>query len=435
VTPLRLLTSALILITGIAPGGRFARAQAAPQVPPGPAAAQNLASTARATSDNDVSAALRRTLPEVRYENVPLRRVLDDLSLRLGTNTVVESTNLGDAGVNLQTPVTLLLRSMPAEQVLRLALEEAVADAPLLDAVVDDGVLRISTARSLGWPVLQLHDAHRLLAVGPGKAPLPAEMRTALQQRLVKVIDQSIAPDSWDDAGGKGAITCHGDAFLVNNSLKVQQQVAALLESLASTKCGTAAWLEPGWDNEDATNRPVWAALQRVIPQVSYQQVTLARFAQDLRRGLGINVHVYAHALAKAGADAGRCATLNLSNITVERLLREILSQVATPDLRLGWDIRNGVLLIGPSAYLQRIMLVRVYGIGDLSSNNESRNWLVAFIKRTIEPDSWDEAGGQGTLTYFRGLFVVYQAPCVHRALEHLLTELRQHAAEVRAAP
>jgi hypothetical protein len=389
----------------------------------------------RVTSDEDVFAAVRRNLPEVHYENVPLGRVLDDLCARLGTNVVVEARSLADAGLSLQTPISLTLRSLPAEYVVRLVLEEAAPDGPRLDAVVDEGVLRISTARSLGDFVLQLHDIRELLASAPGQPPLAPEVRTALQLQLQKAIKCSIAPDCWDDAGGHGTISPFGNSLLVCSTLAMHREIAALTEALAKARRGGATSVTAGWDREADADNSVWAALQRVTPRVSYRDVTLARLAEDLRRALRINVHVYANALAKGGFDAGRTATLELEDVTAERVLREVLDQVAPQGLRTGWEVRNGVLLIGPLAYLQREMVARVYDVADLASSRESWQRLAKSIKISVEPDSWDEAGGRGSLTFFRGRAVVYAAPAVHREIERLLTDLRRHAAETRTQP
>jgi hypothetical protein len=387
----------------------------------------------RATSDDDVSAALRRVLPEVTYEDVALQRVLNDLCARLGTNTIIQSESLIDGRVDLEGPITLVLRQMPAEQVLRLALEEGGPDVAL-DLVIDEGVLRISTARSLERCVTQVYDIEKLFSVPPGEPVLRLEVREELRAMLLDMITGSVAPDSWEKAGGRGSIKYHGNALVAYNAPAVQRSLAALLDALVKVQRGGAAWTEPGWQEEDAANQPIWAALRSVVPQVSYSGVTLARFAADLRRSLGTNVHVFAHALDNAGMNADRQVALILTNVSVERMLREMLKQFGSEEFRLGWEVRNGVLLIGPAKYFGA-PVARVYEAGDLIRTDELLRQLRESIEGGVAPDTWERAGGRGTLYHFRGRMVVYNGPSVHRDIERLLSNLRQRAGEAKAKP
>jgi hypothetical protein len=54
---------------------------------------------------------------------------------------------------------------------------------------------------------------------------------------------------------------------------------------------------------------------------------------------------------------------------------------------------------------------------------------LVSVITATIEPDTWVDAGGRGTIeAYFGGLLVVNNNPYVHRKIEKLLQMMREAA-------
>ncbi len=53
---------------------------------------------------------------------------------------------------------------------------------------------------------------------------------------------------------------------------------------------------------------------------------------------------------------------------------------------------------------------------------------LADLITADIEPESWDEAGGPGSIRWFRGLLVVRQTDAVQARIEDVLHEIRMHA-------
>jgi hypothetical protein len=55
-------------------------------------------------------------------------------------------------------------------------------------------------------------------------------------------------------------------------------------------------------------------------------------------------------------------------------------------------------------------------------------NWLIGLIRATVNSDSWDDVGGPGAIDAYNGLLVVSQSYQTHRALKHLLDDLRSAA-------
>jgi hypothetical protein len=55
---------------------------------------------------------------------------------------------------------------------------------------------------------------------------------------------------------------------------------------------------------------------------------------------------------------------------------------------------------------------------------------LQVVIRATVLPESWDDAGGSGTMEEFGGLLVVNQSEAVHDRVEKLLQMLREAAAK-----
>lgn len=73
-------------------------------------------------ADRRVYAALSRRV-SVDFQNVPLRDVLDGLAEKMGIEIVVDQTSLADEGVSPDEPITIRLRDMTLQSVLKSILE------------------------------------------------------------------------------------------------------------------------------------------------------------------------------------------------------------------------------------------------------------------------------------------------------------------------
>jgi hypothetical protein len=60
---------------------------------------------------------------------------------------------------------------------------------------------------------------------------------------------------------------------------------------------------------------------------------------------------------------------------------------------------------------------------------DQQHSALVNVIISTIHPNSWAEAGGEGSVTEFNGLLIVKHSQTVHREIKQLLTMMREAAA------
>jgi hypothetical protein len=54
---------------------------------------------------------------------------------------------------------------------------------------------------------------------------------------------------------------------------------------------------------------------------------------------------------------------------------------------------------------------------------------FMQLLQDSIKPDSWNEAGGPGTVAEYRGLLIVYQTGPAHREMAEFLMKLRQAVA------
>ena len=53
---------------------------------------------------------------------------------------------------------------------------------------------------------------------------------------------------------------------------------------------------------------------------------------------------------------------------------------------------------------------------------------LIDLITNNVDPDSWTDVGGPGSISEYHGLIVVTQTAQTHKKVEHVLNMLRQAA-------
>jgi type II secretory pathway component GspD/PulD (secretin)/tetratricopeptide (TPR) repeat protein len=228
------------------------------------------------------------------FKDTPLRQILDDLQSYTGVNIVPDVPALEEEGISLDQPVTMrLLDGIWLKSALNLLLHQVH-----LTYVVKDQVLFITTEKNArGKLVTKIHGVLDLVipvsnstdsssvwkALGHsgdasnlklnGSSPylastslaggsavsqqssmstVPGTMSTVpggssgmstvtredpkvpLHENLIRLITNTIAPQSWDNVGGHGHIEFFplGMALVINQTPDIQEQVAELLNAL-----------------------------------------------------------------------------------------------------------------------------------------------------------------------------------------------------------
>jgi hypothetical protein len=139
--------------------------------------------------------------------------------------------------------------------------------------------------------------------------------------------------------------------------------------------------------------------------------------------------------------------TKNFKGISLRSALRLLLGE-----LKLTYVLRDEVLLITTPQQAAQMLDTRVYPIGDLASvvsgkpqpagpygsyvvRDES---LENVIRTTVEPGSWIESGGPGTLAAIalesQRVLIVHQTYAAHRQITLLLASLRDLAGKSQPA-
>jgi hypothetical protein len=186
---------------------------------------------------------LERTLERVSAQATPLEKVMQMLRDQTGVNLFVNWRALEAAGINREAPVTLDLHGVSAAVALRMALKDVGGGNVLLRFDVDEGVVIVSTADDLAKSactrVYNVRDLieeefeHRRRLAGDAQKPVDEQQ---VVDALVRVIQETVDPTSWRDAGGSvGAVRYFGGRLIVTQTQDGHQEVVDLLAGLRAT--------------------------------------------------------------------------------------------------------------------------------------------------------------------------------------------------------
>jgi hypothetical protein len=123
--------------------------------------------------------------------------------------------------VERSTPVTVRVRNVKFSDALNMVLRSAGPGVPL-GYMLKGGVLRISTLEDLDRETeIRAYDVRDIV---------PAEME---MQKLAELIKESVAPDSWRDAGGSSsALHTSKHKMIVTTTEPNHRQIRAILHML-----------------------------------------------------------------------------------------------------------------------------------------------------------------------------------------------------------
>jgi hypothetical protein len=184
--------------------------------------------------------------------------------------------------------------------------------------------------------------------------------------------------------------------------------------------------------------------LARSLERVEVRGMRLDKFLSYLADAAGVNVFVEWRALESAGIDAGVPVTLDLRNVPASAALERALAEVGGGNVRLAYEIDEGVVRVSTADELAKHTWVRVYDVRDLlesevlhrrslavtgqatSGEPDAVDNLCRLLQEFIDPTSWRDAGGSaGAVRPFGGRLIVTQTLENHEQVAELLAALR----------
>jgi hypothetical protein len=184
---------------------------------------------------------LEKIVQKIEVKGGRLDKLLAFLADTTGVNMSVNWRALEAAGIAADCPVTLKLHELPARIILKQTLDNAGGGNVKLAFRIADGVVRISTADELSREaVTRVYDVRDLIAECITEQsryvdPRFSKVMTAQDSMdaLVRVIQETIDPTTWRDAGGSiGGIRCLSGMLIVTLPPESHDQLRQLLTAL-----------------------------------------------------------------------------------------------------------------------------------------------------------------------------------------------------------
>jgi hypothetical protein len=215
-----------------------------------------------------------RNATQLDFVDTPLNEVVDFLADKHSIPIVIDTHSLDNDGIVAdEIAITMRTRETPLDTVLRRMLNEHE-----LKTVIANEVLIITTAEEAEFNVRT-----RLYPIND----LTDEAGQTDFDQVIQVMTSSVAPDSWEEVGGPGAIDAltAPASIVVSQTREVHQQIAKLLTALRANRPHNfaAEKREPELSfyvfklrTMDAMNKP-----QPVSPEAA------AKYAEIVKKAIG----------------------------------------------------------------------------------------------------------------------------------------------------
>lgn len=174
---------------------------------------------------------------------------------------------------------------------------------------------------------------------------------------------------------------------------------------------------------------PITTKLREALEQptaIDFVETPLCEAVQFLKEYHKVEIQLDLRALDELGLAADTPITRSMHGVSLRSALKFMLGEID-----MTYIIKNQVLLLTTLDAAQDMLSMRIYPVVDLvvlKSGRYSAHPLLQMITSVVEPDSWDDAGGPGSIFDFRGSLVVSQSEEVHEKIDELLRLLRAPA-------
>lgn len=161
---------------------------------------------------------------------------------------------------------------------------------------------------------------------------------------------------------------------------------------------------------------------------------TLRDAIRNLHETTGVNIVIDVTGIEEEGVTSQAEVTIQISGVTMRSALKVLLSP-----LRLDYVIEDEVLKVTSRELAKGQHVVVAYHVSDLV--RFEAGWevmfdeLAALIRQVIEPDSWQDVGGRGSIMGNPATksFVIRQSAQAHEEIRNLLDQIRKLKASLPA--
>jgi hypothetical protein len=368
----------------------------------------------RAKSEVDVSAQLEDRIVGFQWSEKPLGAGVDQLGAILGAPATFDMDALEQLGVSLADPVSVNLRETSVGGIL-----EAMLARRGLIFVVADGMVLVTSPEDRR---IQPHAVRYTVTdlAGTEKAGLED-----LARRLRKLV----APESWQEAGGRGTIEIADGTWRVVQTDPVHYRILAFCEKLRVARGRPLRSRFPAAMFALATRLDRAQPKLRAPVTLNYREsAPLAEIIAQLAEQTGTTIVVDWLALAAEGNPPQIEATLQVDG----RPLAEALDKLLRP---LGLTVRAvnaSTLEVTTVKALAARRELEIYPVAGLLSPDVTPAAIQQRIKAEAAGAAWSDAGGPGVLDFDppSKCLLVLQSPAVQAQVEALLARMSAEKAQ-----
>jgi len=194
---------------------------------------------------------------------------------------------------------------------------------------------------------------------------------------------------------------------------------------------GGWAWAQDDAEDETTLVADIGTAPARFdqvlakITSVEFVDTPLVEALASLGERHGLQILLDPASVENAGIDAHAPVTLKLDGLRLE----SVLALVFRP-LELDWKIDNDLLLVTAKSEAENLLETKVYPVAELLAAADDRSFDIAVLKQILTnssyPETWDDAGGPGTVASLGEVLVINAQRQVHAAIAALLADLRR---------
>jgi len=162
--------------------------------------------------------------------------------------------------------------------------------------------------------------------------------------------------------------------------------------------------------------------LDQKVAKLDFRNVPVGDVLDFLHEASGLNIQAEWNELSAAGIEKTHPISLELKTVSARAAL-EAICRLTGAQVRIGWDVRDGAVVISTREKLVSKMVVRVRDAFEMdpgADRAERFQKTLATIQETVEPELWNTVGGTSQITERNGKFYIIAPPLAHRQIDRL---------------
>lgn len=349
---------------------------------------------------------------DCQFVEIPFYEAVQQLASRHQIPLAVCRQQLEQQGLDWRAPVSLSLKDISLRSAFCI-----LADQVDCSCVRRNGILQITTSYEGGSQVYpKVYDVRDLVHYD--------EENVIDFDSLLELVETIVSPDQWEGSGPGPIATLYPGWIIFSQTEEVHRETAQLLASLRQgLKSGGAGKDRRITLPQSPAEQQIEAALrQKVI--FDYTGIPLEEVARDISVLSGLNVVLDMRGLKEAAISRDQPITCKLPPLPLAEALTRLVDD-AQPE-PLEWFVRDECLVIttrdrGRAEQSLLVLDVRDILGGEHTPGRLDVDGLTDRVCDSVEPQSWDDTVGSGSIAVFRSLLVVRSTRRINERVTNFL--------------